>query len=107
MGSMFHLLQPTDPYYRRWAAMRHRNRLSWLLRIAGFLAGLEVGLITGRLWLAPVVWMITVIPAVFYFAVWPCPRCGNPFYFKPPRYQPGAQNCVHCNLPQYAPHEKF
>jgi hypothetical protein len=114
MGYRFNVIHPDDPYYENWLDRRRRSKFFWIaffawapvtLALAGacdwlFQLGprsILVGVLTGLVLLFINLWRIS----------WPCPRCGKPFYKTTFSYWPVADNCLHCGLPEYSPHDDF
>lgn len=118
---LFPFLQPDAPYYASWADMRRRRTRAWR---AFFMCGPLVLLICGPLvilggafgWdrVGRYLIFLVVLPIVgrvWWLGIsagyWPCPRCGNPFYIAAGIRWWFADNCLHCGLPEFAPHGEY
>ena len=104
MSLMFTSLKPEDPYYPNWLNLRRRTRRFWIIFwIWPLMFALLVGLFKNAFVAFPVALLI-VAAARFYQATWPCPRCGEPFYYDNRWlwYWPFALRCMHCGLQEYA-----
>src|ERR1700732_4199131 len=115
MTFKFQSLKPSDPYYSNWVEMRRRRRMA----VIGFVAFPFAGLLLTHLLSTTfggtgddyVFWVIIPLMAVIALAywrlmIWPCPRCGNWFYWCLGLIQIVwlfATHCMHCGLPKYAP----
>lgn len=120
MGFLFSGLTPTDPYWPVWVEMRRRRKVgrrAFFIGMCFFIfAGIVASLISG---VVQVIVMITAAlgtmiicnAGIHYGKSSPCPRCGQPFnlagnwpfvwsWMFP-------DNCLHCGLPEYAPHGDF
>jgi hypothetical protein len=108
-------LKPEDPYYAAWVKWRRRRALALQAFFIWFPAGGALSLLLKAAIdtlcscnLSPFVFLLSlagiVIGVSIYVTDWPCPRCGKPFYREFLRYSSFADNCLHCGLPEYAPH---
>ena len=110
MSFMFRFLKPDDPYYPNWVHGRRRARLFWLVlalwppstflvsAILRAFFGPNVAFVVAGLLTACIVLAFRV-----YQVAWPCPRCDRPFYWG----LGYGSYCVHCRLPEYAPHGDY
>jgi hypothetical protein len=93
---------------RRWQEYRRRRNAM----VASFASFLVVGLLAvvwpeapviGRLgWPLAAVFLVWFWVANFRIVVWPCPRCGAPYFTKGVWF--GllfARHCLHCGLPKW------
>ena len=112
MGIMF--LKPEDPYYPNWVNMRQRTRAAWFaialwlpttFLFSGVLR-LIFGLDGSFFWAALPTTCIVIVFRV-YQTTWPCPRCGRSFYWTCCAYWGFTSCCLHCRLPEYAPHGEY
>jgi len=115
MSFTFRFLKPSDPYFPNWVDMRRRTVLAWV----GFAAFGPLSLLLdffcflafrleGLPWVA-LPGVLLFFGLAIYQGLWPCPRCGNPFYSSGGMllYWPFANNCLHCKLPEYAPNGDY
>jgi len=118
MPFLFRGLKTGDAYYPHWVEMRRWKRSVWLIIVLAI-----------ALWLPSTVVVWAVLKAVFGSGVpfwwvglagfilylwkcyqigsWPCPRCGKAFHRTWWMSNFFAESCVHCGLPEYAPHGDF
>jgi hypothetical protein len=115
MSFLFQFLQPGDPYYPNWVELRRRTLIAWLAFAAWIPVSLILALLLDTLFRLPgaLVWAagplaVVVMCVQVYRTAWPCPRCGQPYYGSWFLRRYGLANrCLHCGLPEYAPHGDY
>src|SRR3954471_8603017 len=94
---------PWDEYRRRW-------RVAWVVLLtylpAVVVLGVPMKWVTASdlpVALLASAWMTGILLAGWRAGVFPCPRCGRPFFLRGMIGKLLARECVHCGLPKYAP----
>lgn len=93
-------------YEMHWADLRKRRRAFWLVLLAFPVA---VAILTPH-WVFGILWSFVVLILGFRAQIWPCPRCGKPYFLEDHRASYDmpfaskwwAQKCLHCGLAKWS-----
>jgi hypothetical protein len=107
-------LVPEDPYFSKWSKIRRTRVISfaaWLTFLPGM--AIMMSFLVLPLQVVPYLYLALffVIGGAWLLAIYSwkwckCPRCRRPFYSRGQFDNwPLKSHCVHCHLPQYAPHD--
>ena len=115
MPFLFRGLKTSDAYYPNWADLRERTLLAWMVLLAFCGPAFFVPWVLLRsvmeprpaYWCSGAIAVVLVAWARVHQTRWPCPRCGRAFYATWYMYNPFINGCLHCGLPEYAPHGDF
>ena len=94
-----------DSYTVAWRSYRRRRALA-LTTLIAFAVFVAVGL-TNFLSDRSVMDILLFVVISFFAAqtwliLWPCPSCGNPFFWRPWYTNVFARSCLHCGLAKWS-----
>src|SRR5215831_11587385 len=88
-----------------WIESKRRARTYWLFLLS-CIPLLAVALFVMRSIYGVIVGMLLFVAALSWlcwrWVLWPCPRCGRPYFYKFPWGNVYRRKCAHCGLEKWA-----
>jgi hypothetical protein len=100
--------RPATSYDDAWRDFHKRRRLFWLSIPVCFLGAALTVMLLGVInppgdfgWI-PILWLVAVFAADLYWQLFPCPRCGELFFWGGlfGGFNPFRRKCQYCGLPK-------